>query len=144
LFCALVLAVAPLTVLWVSLNQPAWPGTGGYVVHGEIHTTHYNAQDYKQKVTVSYEYAVGGGTYTGEFIGLWPDVGSPNALPPNEIDAVTERGHPLTVYYNPRNPGRSRLHTRGTENRLSYILIAGCCVVLAGVYCFAVYPAWRR
>jgi hypothetical protein len=74
-----VVAVAPLTLLWVRLNQPEWPGTGGWIVHGD-----------------------------------------------------------------PRHPGRSRLHSRGNENRLSDILIAGCCVVVSGVYCFAIYPAWRR
>lgn len=144
LVCAILLAIVPLTLAWVSLNQPEWPAAGGWVLSGEIVNTHYNAPDYKQKVTVNYEYLVGSANYKGEFIGLWPDVGSPNALPPDELEKITQKGHPLTVFYDPSNHARSRLHTRGHDDRLSLILIAGCCVVLAGVYCFVAYPAWRR
>jgi hypothetical protein len=143
LVCALVLAVAPLTLFWVMLNVPEWPATGGWVVSGEVATTHYNAQDYARKVSVAYEYRIGSVTYKGEFVGLWPSVGSPNALPPQEIEAITHQGHPLTVFYNPNDPSRSRLHTRGNENRLSLLLLSGCCVALSGIYCFFVYPVWR-
>ncbi|MCC6698282.1 MAG: DUF3592 domain-containing protein [Candidatus Hydrogenedentes bacterium] len=144
LVCALLLAVAPLTLFWLFLNVPEWPATGGWVVSGEVESTHYNAQDYARKVNVAYEYRVGSVAYKGAFVGLWPGVGSPNALAPENIKSVTEQGHPLTVFYNPNDPSRSRLHTRGTENRLSLFLIAGCCVALSGIYCFLVYPAWRR
>jgi hypothetical protein len=144
LVCAIVMAVAPLTFVWISLNQPEWPAAGGWVLSGEIVTTHYNAPDYKEKVTVNYEYLVGGANYRGEFVGLWPDVGSPNALLPDELERITRKGHPLTVFYDPTDPARSRLHSRGHDNQLSLILIAGCCVVLAGAYAFVAYPALRR
>ncbi len=140
---AMIAAIVPLTVVWYSLNQPDWPAAGGWVLSGKIVNTHYNAPDYKQKVTVDYEYLIGGANYKGEFVGLWPDVGSPNALPPSELEKITQKGYPLTVFYDPDDPTRSRLHTRGHDDQLSLILIAGCCVVLAGVYAFVVYPAWR-
>ena len=144
LVCAMILAVAPLTLVWFSLNQPEWPGTGGWVLSGEIVTTHYNAPDYKQKATVHYEYLIGGASYKGEFVGFWPDVGSPNALPVTELDRLKQKGYPLTVFYNPSDPSQSRLHTRGHDDQLILFLIAGFCVGLAALYAFVVYPAWRR
>jgi len=141
---AILAAIVPLTAVWFSINQPDWPEAGGWITSGNVVKTHYNAPDYKEKVTVAYEYVIGGATYTGEFVGLWPEVGSPNALPPAELENVTQHGYPLTVFYDPDDPTRSRLHTRGHDDQLSLILIAGCCVILAGVYAFVVYPVWRR
>jgi len=144
LVCALVLAVVPLTIVWIDFNQPEWPGTGGWVMSGDIVTTHYNAPDYKEKVTVHYEYLVGGGSYKGEFVGLWPEVGSPNALPVTELDRLKNKGYPLVVFYNPAKPSQSRLHTRSQGDPILLVLIAGICVVTAGLYAFVFYPAWRR
>jgi hypothetical protein len=65
-------------------------------------------------------------------------------LPVTELDRLKEKGHPLTVFYNPSNPSQSRLHARSEGDPVLRIFVAGCCVVAACLYAFFVYPAWRH
>ena len=140
---ALVIALFPVSYWWAHLNQPNWNRAPGSIVSGVILNTHYNAERYDPKVSAQYQYLVGTVTYQGSYEGFWPEVGSPNALPPDRLEEVSKPGHPLVVSYDPGNPGRSVLHPILQESQLTYFLLTVAGLLVGGGYCLVVYPAWR-
>ncbi|MCC6796406.1 MAG: DUF3592 domain-containing protein [Candidatus Hydrogenedentes bacterium] len=138
-----VLALAPAMAWWSEQYQPDWMKTAGNITSVEFQRVHYNAQDYRTKVDVTYDYIVGMGKYLGEFHGYWPEVGSPNALAPSEIEKLKEPKCEVFVFYDPGNIEHSTLHPKdGKSSPLWIVLtVAGLCI--AGAYTFFVYPAWR-
>lgn len=123
--------------------QPDWRQTAAKILHAEVKNTHYNAQDYRAKVTVSYEYVAGLTTQKGHYVGFWPEVGGPNALPPGDINKLFEPGHVLVAFYDPRDPSRSELHPQLRGPTLVHFLATVAGFVLAGAYTLFVYPKWR-
>lgn len=140
---ALFAAVTPISFWWMRLNRPIWNNAPGSIVSGTVLSTHYNAERYDPKVRAQYQYLVGTVTFRGTFEGFWPDVGSPNALPPERLQEITAPGHPLVVAYDPENPRRSVLHPIVEESQLKYFLLTVAGLMLAGGYCLVIYPAWR-
>lgn len=131
-------------VLWlVSAARPEWIETGGTVLYCEIRPTHYNAQDYRPKVDVTYEYLVGSVRFEGRWDGFWPELDSPNALLPEQLDLLKEEGHPLVILYNPDDPTESSPHYPFPNDRMIYASLIAAGVLATGLYFIFVYPAWR-
>lgn len=131
------------TAWWRDVNEVEWEETEGRILTCEIQNIHYNAQDYRQKVTMMYEYSVGTESYMGSFAGLWPAVGNVNALTKDRFNELTDKTFGLTVFYEPDNPGSSRLHVAGADNELWLGCASIAALVFTILYCVKVYPAWR-
>jgi len=145
-FVALVLvglAVVAATWWWQANVHPKYRHAEGRILSCRIRPTHYNATDVRTKVDVTYEYAVGSGSYRGSWTGYWPQTDSINAVPEGEIDLLMTRDLPVSVLYAPDDPARSLLHypIRGDTRFIAVIAICGLGAAL--VYCCAIYPAWR-
>jgi hypothetical protein len=132
-------AIVPTTFWLQGLSGAAYRCVDGVVVACDIQPT----SDSGKKITLTYRYAVGTETYTQTWTGLWPETGSPNALPPGKLDVLRQKDYPLTVYYDSDNPADGHLHIedRGFE-RIYGGLSLGMCGV-AVLYCAVAYPAWR-
>ncbi|MBX7258281.1 MAG: DUF3592 domain-containing protein [Candidatus Hydrogenedentes bacterium] len=141
---AVVVAMLPISYWWLRLNRPVWNNAPGSILSGKILSTHYNAERYDPKVRAQYQYLVGTVTFQGTFEGFWPEVGSPNALPPDRLEEITKPGHPLVVAYDPANPQRSVLHPLLEESQLKYFLLSVAGLLVGGAYCLIIYPAWRN
>ena len=137
------LAIAPATIWWGQHFTPEWKQTAGYITSSEVSRTHYNAQDYRAKANVSYEYSVGMAKYVGRFEGFWPEVGSPNALAPSEIDNLKVPKKAVVVFYDPGRVERSTLHPNSGDTSPFWIVLTAAGLCIAGAYTFFVYPAWR-
>lgn len=137
-------AIVPITLWLQALPSQVYRITEGSVVHCELHPTHYNATDFEIKVALTYQYVVGTTTYTKTWNGLWPETGSPNALPVEKLDALTKEKFPLTVYYDAERPTDSSLfvEARGYQRIYGGLAVAMC--GLAILYCAVGYPAWRN
>jgi len=136
-------AIAAATSYVRAYYQPEWRQTAATVLHAEVKDTHYNAQDYRPKVTVSYEYVAGLTTHRGQYVGFWPEMGGPNALVPSELRKLTEPGHTLVAFFDPRDPSRSELHPHLRGPTLVHFLTTVAGIVLAGGYALFVYPRLR-
>jgi hypothetical protein len=140
----LILAAASATSWWQRSGRVSFARADGRVVEGRVAWTHYNSTDLREKVSVTYQYAVGSDSFTGTWTGFWPEDDSPNALPADRLREACEKDHPLVVSYDPASPSISYLHPAegGGERLLRGIAVGSC--VLALIYCVALYPAWRR
>lgn len=137
----LVLAVVVPAFLWLQADLATpWERTGGQVVEGEVIPTHYNAERYDEKVSLSYEYTVAGVPYSGRYEGFWPPAGTVNALPHDELKVLERPGYPLIVFYDPRQPARSNIHRQSSfwKNVYAVWFIAALGVTL--LYLVRVYP----
>jgi len=143
LVISIALAVAPATVWWRTQYQPEWRTTAGEITSSTFTRVHYNAQDYRVKVQASYTYTAGLVNYAGSFDGFWPEVGSPNAHAPEDVERLVAPRAPVAVYYNPAYPARSTLYRQpsGASPLWPVLTAAGLCV--AGAYTLIVYRAWR-
>lgn len=139
----IVLALICTTAWWRDVNEPEWGESEGRILTCNIHETHYNAQDYRPKVTMEYEYSVGSQEYTGSFTGFWPAVGNANALPTDRFNELTDKSFGLLVFYEPGNPANSKLDVVGANNEFWLGGAALASLVLAVLYYVKVYPAWR-
>jgi len=140
----LILAVAA-TAWWLrDVNQPEWQQTMGTVRGFVRQSTHYNAPDYQEKVYVTYEYSAETIQHTGKWEGFWPETESPNALPAERLAELAETGNPLVVFFDPRDPARSRLHGGASDRSLALALLAFGTFALALAYCGVIYPKWVR
>ncbi|NUM54477.1 MAG: DUF3592 domain-containing protein [Candidatus Hydrogenedentes bacterium] len=137
------LAIFPATVWWQQQYKPEWKRTGGQITSSELTRSHYNAQDYRTIAKVTYRYSVGMAKYTGRFDGLWPEVASPNALAPAEIDKLKEPNREVIVFYDPADAARSTLHPDTSGPSPLWIVLAAAGLCIAGAYTFLIYPAWR-
>ena len=99
------LATVMATMWWRDANLPEWAQAEGRILECAIRDTHYNAEDYRPKVTVGYEYNVGTTRHTGSFAGFWPLAKSANALPPSRYGELKSRAFGLIVFYDPQEPG---------------------------------------
>ncbi|MBN2309559.1 MAG: DUF3592 domain-containing protein [Candidatus Hydrogenedentes bacterium] len=139
----LVLTAALVTQWWRAVSHPVWEETAGRVVRGEIEVIREHSRPEERRVRLDYAYNVHGVEYTGEYKGFWPAIDSPNALPPDSLERLTEPGHPLVVLYHGGNPAKSRLHYAGTARRVWYGVLALAAGLMALFYCLSVYPVWR-
>jgi len=144
-FGLLVLLTAGVTMLWLATNDTSnWQKTHGRVRAGYLSQSHVNAELYKTKVQLSYEYDVNGSWFTGTWTGFWPKGGSPNAIQSDNLKPLTQPGYPLTVYYAAGDPTVSNLHYTGSTWHVFFgwatvVLVAT--TVLVGV---RKYPHWHR
>lgn len=137
------LVIAP-AVLWVRFEgRQNWRQTTGFARGAAIESTHYNATEYATKVTVDFEYAVGGMPYHDRWVGFWPAAGGPNALPANELDRLQRDGHPLTVFYDPESPWANYLHPDADLTRTLYAAWLAGGLGLFLLYCVRIYPRFR-
>lgn len=140
----LVATLMVLLTLWLrNVNQPDWQETRGIAITGQIETSVDTARPVERKVHLTYQYQVDGQMYTGRYDDFWPAGGSPNALIPADLTVLTQRGHPLTVHYDPAHPSNSQLHFAAGASSLIYLTMSGIMCVVAVLYCLVVYPAWR-
>ena len=140
----IVATIVPVTLWSRDIMSPQYRSTQGHVVECDIHATHYNASEAEVKVTITYRYTVEGIEHINTWTGLWPETGSPNALPPDELERLQTKNYPLVVFYDPANPALSELHIRDGGFQRIY---GGLSVVLCGLavlYCAVGYPAWRN
>ena len=145
-FLALVLlgsAALTVTLWWQERTEPRYEEAEGHVVDGQLSWVHYNATDTRQKVSLMYEYTVGGKTCHGSWAGFWPEFGNPNALPASQLEALCTKGHALEVLYNSEDPNESYLHPPEGGQSILYggIALGACAAAL--IYCGLAYPAWR-
>lgn len=137
----LIAAVVLPAFLWLQADVISpWERTGGGVVRGEVMTTHYNAERYEQKVSVIYEYAVAGMSFSGRYEGFWPPAGTVNGLPPEELGVLEQPGYPLVVFYDPSEPARSNLHSQSTFRKNIYAIWFLIALGLALLYLIRIYP----
>lgn len=123
--------------------EPNWSKADGQVIAAQTQLTHYNAAALYDKVTISYEYFVDGIRYTGSWEGLWPELGSPNALTHDELPKLCVQGYPLTIFYEPTNPEKHVLHY--AESSLEKIQgeVAFALFIAVLFYFLKVYP-WLK
>lgn len=141
-FLLVVLLVAAL-LAWRTATAPPWPHTTGTVLSCNIRSVHYNAEPNDTKVSLTYQYVVGGQTYAAQWEGLWPAAGSPNALPPDRLHELESPGYRLRVYYDPQNPSRSDLEDGSRDDVLFFsALFVGILAVFL-IYLLKIYPMWR-
>ena len=69
---------------------------------------------------------------------------SPNALPPDQIDALLDKSFPLVVLYKPDDPSHSMLHYTDYGTPKLYAGLALLGVVLTVLYFALFYPTWRE
>ena len=143
LVCLFAATVTPATIWWQQHYKPAWQKTGGVVRSWEISKMHYNALDYRTKAKVEYEYLVGVVKYVGQFEGFWPEVGTPNAVTPAELQAASQIGKELVVYYDPNHPERSQPFQEDTGPGLIWMILSAAGLACTIFYTFAVYPHLR-
>ena len=146
-FLAVVLVCAaalPALAWWHSSARPAYRRVRGRILECEIRLTHYNATKDLNKVKLAYEYSLGGNTYSGRWQGFWPAAVSPNALLPDQIEALHEKSFPLVVLYEPDDPSHSTLHYAGHGAPKLYAGVALVALVLAVLYFALFYPTWRE
>lgn len=145
-FVAVVLigaAIVPVTLWWQGRSAAEYAQADGVITACEIRPKHYNATDYANEVTITYQYTAGNETYTKTWTGLWPETESPNALAPDRLEALRDKNHPLAVFYDPENPAEAQLHIQDNGfQRIYGGLALGLCGV-AILFCATVYPAWR-
>lgn len=145
---AAVLLLAPTLVFaflwWDTAEGPAWAETPGQVVSGRVVSTHYNAQPYEDKVTLTYVYSVSGMKFTGQWEGIWPHGTGPNELPEDQLSLLERPGYPLRIFYDPADPRTSRLHIAPAGIGLLYATLALVGGVLTAYYTLRIYPAWKR
>lgn len=123
--------VACLTVVALTDPGPQWTSVRGSVESARVYTPASTALAASQLVQVEYRYTVDGYSYRGMWEGDWPRSYSPNALAGAALAAVTERGYPLFVFYDPEEPARSKLHGDGGWGDVIWRrLVAGAAVVL--------------
>lgn len=137
-------AAVGITLWWQDRDErPGYLQTDGHVVEGRVSLVHYNATALSSKVSVTYSYSVGERSYTGSWVGFWPDDNSPNAASQDRLNEVCAKGHPLIVFYDPDNPSENYIHPaeRGNQILLQGFALATCALAL--VYWSALYPAWR-
>lgn len=132
-------AIVPVTLWLLERSDSEYRRAAGEATSCEIQSS----ADSAKKVIVTYQYSVGAETYTHAWTGLWPETGSPNALPPEQLDKLRHKHHPLTVFYDPDNPRESYLHVadRGFEHFYGGLAVGMCLVAV--LYCGIAYPAWR-
>lgn len=128
---------------WRATTAPPWPHTTGTVLSCNLRSVHYNAEPNDTKVSLSYEYVVGGQTYAARWEGLWPVAGSPNALPEERLHELETPGYRLRVYYDPENPSRSELEDGSRDNVLLFSLFFVGSLATFLVYVLKIYPTWR-
>ena len=138
------LTAALATRWWRTAGQPGWVKVPGRTVSCEIRRTHFNAEPSRDKVALGYEYEVAGRTFSGSWMGYWPKVHSPNALPDGQIEKLRTKAYPLVVHYNPQNPSQSRLHNPDPDALMLYTLLAFGSGIALIVYGVRLYPAWKR
>jgi len=129
---------------WRTTGKPGWPPAPGWAVSCTIKQTHFNAEFSKSKVTVAYEYSVGGVVFAGNWEGYWPTVHSPNALTEDQLEVLRTPKYPLVVHYNPQHPSRSRLHNPDADEMVMFALLTFGAGVGLLFYCARLYPAWKR
>lgn len=120
-----------------------WSEASARIVSTGVAQDHYNAEDTRAKVSVTYQYEVGDTAYTGTWQGLWPETGSPNALLPHELNRLREPGHLLSVRYDPRNPGNSRLHFNSDPEAYAFAVFFAASG-LALLYVLFLFPSVAR
>lgn len=146
-FLALVLvaSVVVFTALWLlSRGAGEWHETPGSVVSGEIVPVRDRPRPEEIRVRVHYTYTAQGLPYTGFYEGFWPAAGSPNALDEGRIEELTQEGRPVTVYFDPLAPDRSKLFFAELDAGGMYLALAVVAGGLTLLYCMVLYPAWRR
>jgi len=141
LVCA---AALPALAWWHSSARPAYRRVRGRILECEIRLTHYNATKDLNKVKLAYEYTLGGNTYSGQWQGFWPAAESPNALPPEQIEALHDNSFPLVVLYKPGHPSQSILHYADHGVPRLYAGLALGALLLAVLYFALFYPAWKQ
>lgn len=141
--CLLALALVSVLAWRQGDAGGGWPEAPGHVMSATIRPTHYNAPDYRPKVSVTYEYTVNGVAHRGYWEGYWPEMNSPNALLPEERRLLEESGFPLVVMYDPDEPARSRLHDPPGERRILLGVASVVAFLAAAVYFVRIYPAWK-
>ena len=131
------------TLWWQERAEPRYAEAEGRVVEANLSWVHYNATDTRQKVSLTYEYALGPKTYRHSWTGFWPEFGSPNALPGDQLEPLCTQGRPLVVLYDPANPDESHLHPPEETGTVLYggMALSSCAIAMA--YCALFYPAWR-
>lgn len=132
-------------LLWYAVDPASrWRHAPGHVVQGDLRYVHRNAETDLPKVTVRYEYTVGGLNHHGAWTGHWPTANSPNALAEQDLPLLQQKGYPLVVLYDPSHPAKSRLHTPPSGRALAFSVLAAVFAVLAAVYLIRVYPRIRH
>lgn len=144
----LAMAVAGLVVVaatswWRENTVPSYRDTDGFITKADSVLMHYNATNLLRKISCDYEYHTEGGVYTGHWEGLWPEIGSPNSLPADQLDRI-QKGFMVHVRYNRFDPAISTIHPieGGLPRMQSGMALAAC--LLAIVYCLWVYPMLRK
>lgn len=138
------LAIAP-AVLWrYEYLHPSYEEAAGIIVDCTRKLTHYNATAVQAKLTVEYEYAVGGTSFIGTWSGFWPQSVEPGSVPLGELSGEEARGLPVKVFYNSRNPSNSVLLYPAMGSPLLYGLLTLAATLACMVYCSTLYPTWTR
>ena len=131
-------------VLWWQAEQvDEWRQTTGRVLSCTIETTHYNATDYAHRVDLTYSYTAAGVPLVGEWAGFWPQGESPNALPNDRIEELTDKGRTVVVLYHPNDITNTRLHNVPVGIKRVYVAGAVGFLVSLLLYCGVVYPKWK-
>ena len=125
---------------WFAVTQTVWIRTRGRIVSCSIEKVHYNAEPYRHKVSLTYEYFVGPNHYRGHFKGMWPQLDSPNSLPENRIEELQRPGFPLVVLYERDNPGHSVLHPQERHHAVLFCGLSLAGFLLSVFYWFRVFP----
>ncbi len=125
-------------------KKPQWTETTGRVLRGDITPTHYNAENFYDKVHIQFEYDILGSKIIREWTGVWPHDDSPNALPDDQMNELLRSGHPLRVFYDPANPEQWRLHGGTSDLRSIYSVLVVLSLVGSIYFGLRVYPSWKR
>lgn len=130
--------------LWARENfQPNWHESSAFVTYGDIYNRAYSGSTIPDQVHVTYQYSALGQTYTDHWDGYWPQAHSPNALAPEKLIDLCQRGYALSIVFDPTNPARNVLHYAGTDYAYTYERIGLVAILLALGYLIRVYPAWK-
>ena len=136
--------VVPAWLWWRDTIVGHWQVTSGVVLSADVRSTHYNATDYKPVVTIKYRYSVGGDDYETVWQGLWPEAGSPNALPRDQLTQLQSPGRPLVIFYNPAEPSESSPHESAPFRQITYASVTVLAACVVGWYFLRVFPGLRR
>lgn len=129
---------------WTNRQEIEWAVAEGTVVDSDIRYVHRNAENDLLKVSVTYEYTVGGMPRRGYWAGHWPSTNSPNALPEQDVKLLEQPDYPLAVLYDPNAVSESRIHYTPGGVDVIYAALAVVTSVCAVLYLARVYPRWRQ